>query len=90
MRTNSFDRRMARASKRDGKMTHNSEVRLDKMRELRMAGAILGNRVPYRSGMSMGFDFLHEDSFGPDDHFGTRDVIDRNSGPGDYIVAGIE
>ena len=40
--------------------------------------------------MAMGFNYLHEDAFGPDDHYGSRDFIDSSSGPGDYIAVGIE
>ena len=86
----SYERRMARMSRREGKSYDKHDTRLDKMREFRMAGEIFGNRSPYRSGMSMGFDFLHEDRFGPDNHFGTREAISSSSGPGDYIDVGID
>ena len=85
-----FSRRMSRATRREGRFYDKSERRLDAMRELRMAGDIFGSQRPYRSGMAMGFNYLHEDAFGPDDHYGSRDFIDSSSGPGDYIVAGIE
>ena len=80
----SFERRQARQTRRENKFYRNSDARLDRMREFRMAGEIFGNRFPYRSGMSMGFNFLHEDSFGPDDDYGTRESISSSSGPGDY------
>ena len=81
----SFERRQARQTRRENKFYGNSDARLDKMREFRMAGAIFGNRSPYRSGMSMGFNFLHEDSFGPDNDYGTREAISSNNTvQGDY------
>ena len=85
-----FNRRMGRATRREGRFYDKSERRLDAARELRMAGAIFGQRGPYRSGMSMGFNFLHEDEFGPDNDYGTREAISSSSGPGDYSFDGIE
>ena len=87
---NSFERRMGRQTRREGKFYNNSDARLDKSRGFRLAGAIFGERTPYRAGMSMGFDFLHEDSFGPDNHYDSRESISSSNGPGDYSYGGIE
>lgn len=77
---------MARQSRRENRMVGKSDRRLDRI-EMRMAGAIFG---PYRSGMSMGFDFLHEDDFGPDNHYASVEGISSMSYPGDYSSGGIE
>ena len=85
-----FNRRMGRATRRENKFYEKSDRRLDGIREMRMAGAIFGNRGPYRGGMAMGFNFLHEDGFGPDDDYGSIDPISSSSGPGDYSFDGSE
>ena len=83
----SYQRRTGRQSRREGKLEYGVERRVEGSRPFRLAGAIFGERGPYRSGRSMGFGFLHEDSFGPDDDYGTVDPISSSSGPGDYISA---
>ena len=59
-------------------------------RPMRMAGQIFGEEGPYRKGRSMGFAFLHEDMFGPDNHYDTVDPITHSTSQVDGSYFGIE